>query len=74
MRTVIREVLGVAIDIRKSFPPFGQWVGYILSVENKRIFWILKGFTHRFIFLSDKVEFLYKAADYHIPQHKIIIL
>ncbi|RJX30676.1 MAG: dTDP-4-dehydrorhamnose 3,5-epimerase [Oxalobacter sp.] len=63
-------VFDVAVDIRKSSPTFGQWVGEILSAENKKQIWIPEGFAHGFIVLSDAAEFLYKTTDYWAPQHE----
>lgn len=57
------EVFDVAVDLRKSSPTFGQWVGEILSAENKRQTWIPEGFAHVFVVLSDIAEFLYKITD-----------
>ena len=54
----------MAVDIRKSSPTFGQWVGVHLSAENKRQFWIPAGFAHGFLTLSEHAEFLYKTTDY----------
>jgi dTDP-4-dehydrorhamnose 3,5-epimerase len=74
VRVVAGEVLDVAVDIRKSSPTFGQWVGVILSADNKRQFWVPAGFAHGFIVLSDSAEFLYKTTDYYAPQFERSIL
>ncbi|MBH2008516.1 MAG: dTDP-4-dehydrorhamnose 3,5-epimerase [Xanthomonadaceae bacterium] len=68
------EVFDVAVDLRKSSPSFGQWVGQILSAENKRQLWVPEGFAHGFVVLSDTAEFLYKTTDYYAPAHERCIL
>jgi dTDP-4-dehydrorhamnose 3,5-epimerase len=74
VRVVVGEVFDVAVDIRKSSPTFGQWVGCLLSAENKRIFWVPPGFAHGFLVLSEAAEFLYKTTDYYAPQYERSIL
>jgi dTDP-4-dehydrorhamnose 3,5-epimerase len=68
VRVISGEVFDVAVDIRKSSPSFGQWVGFKLSAENKRQVWIPEGFAHGFLVLSDSAEFLYKTTDYYAPE------
>lgn len=70
VRVVQGEVFDVAVDIRKSSPTFGRWVGEILSAENKRQLWVPEGFAHGFVVLSESVEFLYKTTDYYAPEHE----
>jgi dTDP-4-dehydrorhamnose 3,5-epimerase len=70
VRVVSGEVFDVAVDIRKSSPTFGQWVGAVLSAENKRQMWIPEGFAHGFVVTSDTAEFLYKTTDYWAPEHE----
>ena len=70
VRCVVGEVFDVAVDIRKSSPTFGKWVGVHLSEENKRQLWLPEGFAHGFLVLSDVAEFLYKTTDYYAPQYE----
>jgi dTDP-4-dehydrorhamnose 3,5-epimerase len=70
VRVVAGEVFDVAVDIRKSSPTFGKWIGVWLSAENKRQFWIPPGFAHGFVVTSDSAEFLYKTTDYWAPEHE----
>lgn len=74
VRVVAGAVFDVAVDLRKSSPTFGQWVGEILSAENKRQLWIPEGFAHGFYVLSEQAEFAYKCTDYYNPkaEHSLI--
>jgi len=74
VRVVAGEVFDVAVDIRKSSPTFGKWVGAILSAENKKQMWVPEGFAHGFVVLSDNAEFLYKTTDYYAPQFERCIV
>lgn len=74
VRVVQGAVFDVAVDIRKSSPTFGQWVGALLTAENKHQFWVPEGFAHGFVVLSDTAEFLYKTTDYYAPAHERSIL
>lgn len=67
VRVSLGEVYDVAVDIRKSSPTFGNWVGVTLSAENKRMLWVPKGFAHGFLVVSDVAEFLYKTTDFYDP-------
>jgi len=68
VRVVAGSVFDVAVDIRKSSPTFGKWVGVELTAENKRMLWIPPGLAHGFLVLSDYAEFLYKTTDYWAPE------
>ncbi|WP_374520642.1 dTDP-4-dehydrorhamnose 3,5-epimerase [Undibacterium squillarum] len=70
VRVVSGEVFDVAVDIRKSSPNFGKWVGVNLSAENSRQLWIPPGFAHGFVVLSEQAEFLYKTTDYWAPEYE----
>ena len=70
VRVAQGAVFDVAVDIRKSSPTFGQWVGVELSADNHRQLWVPPGFAHGFVVLSDAAEFLYKTTDYYAPEHE----
>jgi dTDP-4-dehydrorhamnose 3,5-epimerase len=70
VRVVAGEVFDVAVDIRKSSPTFGRWMGAHLSAENNRQVWVPPGFAHGFLVLSESAEFLYKTTDYWYPEHE----
>ena len=74
VRVVRGAVYDVAVDIRRSSPSFGRWVGVELSADNKRMFWIPEGFAHGFLVLSESAEFLYKTTDYWAPQYERTII
>ena len=74
VRVVQGAVFDVAVDIRKSSPTFGQWVGEELSADNHRQVWVPPGFAHGFVVLSETAEFLYKTTDYYAPEHERCIL
>ncbi len=67
VRVVQGEVFDVAVDLRRSSPTFGHWVGVHLSAENFRQVWVPRGFAHGFIVLSETAEFLYKTTGYYSP-------
>ncbi|MBH3341841.1 dTDP-4-dehydrorhamnose 3,5-epimerase [Pseudomonas mendocina] len=67
VRVSAGEVYDVAVDVRRSSPNFGKWVGVHLSAENKRQMWVPEGFAHGFLVLSEYAEFLYKTTDYYAP-------
>jgi len=68
VRVTQGEVFDVAVDIRKSSPTFGKWVGEILSAQNNKQIWVPSGFAHGFLVLSETAEFLYKATDFWAAQ------
>ena len=70
VRVVRGAVFDVAVDIRKSSPTFGKWVGVELSEDNHRQLWVPEGFAHGFLVLSETAEFLYKTTDYYAPAHE----
>lgn len=74
VRVVQGAVFDVAVDLRKSSPTFGQWVGEVLSAENHKQLWVPPGFAHGFVVLSDSAEFLYKTTDYWYPEHERSLL
>lgn len=74
VRVVQGEVFDVAVDLRKSSDTFGQWVGELLSAENKRQLWVPEGFAHGFVVLSETAEFLYKTTNYYAPAHERSVL
>lgn len=67
VRVVSGEVFDVAVDLREGSPTYGKWEGVILSAENKRQFFIPRGFAHGFLVLSEKAEFCYKCDDVYHP-------
>jgi dTDP-4-dehydrorhamnose 3,5-epimerase len=68
------EVFDVAVDLRKSSKSFGQWVGVVLSGENKKQLWVPEGFAHGFVVLTETAEFLYKTTDYYAPEYERSLL
>jgi dTDP-4-dehydrorhamnose 3,5-epimerase len=74
VRVVQGAVFDVTVDLRKSSPTFGRWVGEILSAENHKQLWVPPGFAHGFVVLSDSAEFLYKTTDYWYLEHERSLL
>ncbi|MEX3951310.1 dTDP-4-dehydrorhamnose 3,5-epimerase [Paraburkholderia sp. EG287B] len=74
VRVVEGEVFDVVVDVRKSSPRFGTWVGVNLSVDNHRQLWVPPGFAHGFVVLSESAQFLYKTTDYWYPEHERSII
>lgn len=70
VRVVRGAVFDVAVDIRRSSPTFGRWVGVELTEENHRQLWVPAGLAHGFVVLSESADFLYKTTDYYAPEHE----
>ena len=68
VRVIEGEVYDLAVDLRESSPQYGQWVGEVLSAENKHQLWVPPGFGHGFLVLSETAEFAYKCTDYYAPE------
>jgi dTDP-4-dehydrorhamnose 3,5-epimerase len=68
VRAVSGEIFDVAVDLRRTSPSFGRWVGEVLSADNKRMLWIPPGFAHGFYVISEWAEVLYKATEYYSPE------
>jgi dTDP-4-dehydrorhamnose 3,5-epimerase len=64
------EVYDVAVDLRRNSSTFGQWLGEVLTAENRKHLWIPEGFAHGFLVLSDFAELFYQATDYWYPEHE----
>jgi dTDP-4-dehydrorhamnose 3,5-epimerase len=70
VRVTHGAVFDVAVDIRRSSPRFGQWVGVTLSEANHHMLWVPQGFAHGYLCLSDDADFIYKCTDFYAPQHE----
>lgn len=70
VRVVAGTVFDVAVDLRRASPSFGQWVGAVLSEDNKIQLWVPPGCAHGFVVLSESADFLYKTTDYYAPEHE----
>ncbi|WP_435103504.1 dTDP-4-dehydrorhamnose 3,5-epimerase [Arhodomonas sp. AD133] len=70
VRVVRGEIFDVAVDLRRSSPHFGQWVGAALSEENHRMLWVPPGFAHGFVVTSESADLLYKCSDFYAPEHE----
>ncbi len=70
VRVTVGEIFDVAVDLRKSSPTFGRWVGTTLSADNKRMIWIPPGFSHGFYVTAGPAEVEYKCTDYYAPEHE----
>ncbi len=74
VRVVVGSVYDVVVDLRRASPTFGQWIGEILSAENKVQLWVPEGFAHGYVALSETAEFVYKVTDYYAPEHERCIV
>ncbi len=74
VRVVTGSVFDVAVDLRRSSPTFGRWVGEFLSADNKAQLWVPEGFAHGFVVLSDVADVVYKLTDYFAPEHERCIV
>jgi dTDP-4-dehydrorhamnose 3,5-epimerase len=70
VRVVRGAVFDVAVDVRRSSPTFGRWVGVELTEDNHRQLWVPPGFAHGFVVTSETADFLYKTTDYYAPEHE----
>ena len=64
------EIFDVAVDLRRRSPTFGQWAGFTLSAQSRKMAWIPPGFAHGFLVVSESAEVLYKASDFYAPEHE----
>ena len=74
VRVLSGEIFDVAVDLRRSSPTFGKWVGEKLSSLNKKQLWIPEGFAHGFYVMSGEAEIFYKCTEYYSPEHDRAIL
>jgi dTDP-4-dehydrorhamnose 3,5-epimerase len=70
VRVTRGEAFDVAVDLRRSSPSFGQWVGVLLSEANQHLLWVPPGFAHGYLALSDQVDLVYKCTDFYAPRHE----
>ena len=73
VRVVAGAVFDAVVDLRKTSPTFGKWVGIELSAQNHRQLWVPPGLAHGFLVLSEAAEFLYKTTDYYHPQSEVCL-
>lgn len=74
VRVIQGEVFDIAVDLRKSSPHFGKWVGATLTAENKKMLWVPTGFAHGFLVLTETAEFQYKCSDFYNPKAERCII
>lgn len=68
LRVVRGAVFDVAVDLRRSSPRFGQWIGVVLSETKSQMLWVPPGFAHGYLALSDEIDLLYKCTDFYSPE------
>jgi dTDP-4-dehydrorhamnose 3,5-epimerase len=68
VRVVVGEIFDVAVDLRRSSPAFGKWLGVTLSGENQRMLWLPPGMAHGFLVRSESAHVMYKATDFYAPE------
>jgi dTDP-4-dehydrorhamnose 3,5-epimerase len=73
VRVTRGAVFDVAVDIRRSSPTFGKWIGMELSAANRQMLWVPPGFAHGFLALEEDTEFQYKCSGYYSPEHERVI-
>lgn len=73
VRVTSGEVFDVAVDMRKSSPTYGEWVGVFLSEHNKEMLWIPEGFAHGFYVVSEQADFQYKCTEIYAPEHERVL-
>ena len=74
VRVTAGEIWDVVVDLRRSSPSFGRWVGARIDAESKRMLWVPAGFAHGFLVLSEQAEVQYKTTDYYAPEHERTLL
>jgi len=74
VRVIAGEIFDATVDLRRSSPTFGQWVGNYLSADNKHLLWVPAGFAHGFYVLSEWAEVIYKTTDFYAPQWERTLL
>lgn len=74
VRVIAGEVWDAAVDLRRSSPTFGKWVGFVLSAESRRMAWIPPGFAHGFLVTSTYAELLYKTTEFYAPEQERVLL
>ena len=74
VRCVVGEIFDVIVDLRRSSPTFGQWVGRSLSAENHQMLWVPPGFAHGFQVTSEVAEMVYKCTEYYAPEDEYSLL